>query len=49
MRARKFYNMPDDPTTGDTGSGTDTGSDTTPTTDDPGRTDTDTIPKKKAE
>lgn len=47
MRARKFYF--DDPVSGDTGSNSDTSSDTTPTTDDPGRTDTDTTSKKKAE
>ena len=45
MRAQWFFNTPDEGTT------TDTSGDTTPTTDpdDPGRTDTDTIPKKKAE
>ncbi|MEZ4992931.1 MAG: hypothetical protein R2824_21085 [Saprospiraceae bacterium] len=46
MRAQWFFNTPDEGTTTDTSGGT-----TPPPTDpdDPGRTDTDTIPKKKAE
>ena len=49
MRAHMYYNTPDDPSTGDSGGTTTPPQDTTPPTDDPGRTDTDTIPKKKAE
>ncbi|WP_170110216.1 hypothetical protein [Flavilitoribacter nigricans] len=48
MRERWFFNDTEGTSTGDSG-GTTTNPDTTPTTDDPGRTDTDTIPKKKAE
>lgn len=45
MRAPYLYTDPNDP------AGTEPGTTTDPndTTDDPGRTDTDTIPKKKAE
>lgn len=45
MRAQWYFNIPDDDSTSDDSGGTTPPADN----DDPGRTDTDTIPKKKAE
>lgn len=45
MRAQWYFNIPDDDSTTDNSGGTTP----PPDNDDPGRTDTDTIPKKKAE